>query len=137
MSDPEVHGQPSAETIDRLRPVLIADDDADLRSLMREFLGRLGLTVLEAANGLEALWAVKQQRPRVVMVDLTMPRLGGLDTIRHIRNYDRSIRVVAITGGVSEEAEVSLQDWGVPILRKPLSLHAIVAAVSTTGASER
>ncbi len=58
--------------------VLVADDEEDLRSMVSEFLSESGYEVLVAANGLESLLHVKRARPSVVLLDLNMPRLGGL-----------------------------------------------------------
>src|SRR6266566_5188654 len=58
--------------------VLIADDDADVREVLVESFRDAGFDVLQAANGLEALLCVKRDRPDAVVLDLMMPRLGGV-----------------------------------------------------------
>src|SRR5207244_10599977 len=64
------------------RPALVVDDDPEARKVLKDFLRLRGLAVLEARNGLEALLSVKQHRPGVVVLDLNMPRLGGLETLK-------------------------------------------------------
>src|SRR3989442_9683778 len=79
------------------RPALVVDDDPEARKVLKDFLRLRGLAVLEARNGLEALLSVKQHRPGVVVLDLNMPRLGGLETLKRIRPFDPTIRVAVVT----------------------------------------
>jgi CheY-like chemotaxis protein len=106
-------------------PVLVVDDEPEVRAVVREYLTLAGREVLEAGNGLEALWVVKHQRPPVVLLDLSMPRLGGLETIRHIRKFDPSIQVVVVTGQLSPDAAARLDELGVSVIAKPLPLTAL------------
>ena len=69
----------------RGRTVLIADDDPEIRGLIGEYLQSNGYEVLEAENGLEAVLHVERSRPNIVILDLMMPRLGGLDALKRIR----------------------------------------------------
>ena len=62
--------------------ILVVDDDRDVRETVVEFLRGEGFDVVEAANGLEALVQVKRARPSGIVLDLLMPRLGGLDAIK-------------------------------------------------------
>jgi CheY-like chemotaxis protein len=112
------------------RPILVADDEPEIRSLLEEYLTGLGHEVVTAGNGLEALWSVKHRAPAVVLLDLEMPRLGGLDAIKHIRKFDASIRIVVVTGHLSHDAAVKLRELGVPIVPKPLDLDVVGRVVS-------
>jgi DNA-binding NtrC family response regulator len=85
------------------RRVLVADDDAAVRELVAENLAREGYEVLQAANGLETLRHVKRARPAAVVLDLGMPRLGGLDALRLISAFDPAIAVVVVTGETDPE----------------------------------
>jgi DNA-binding response OmpR family regulator len=59
------------------RTVLVVDDDAKLRSLLKDFLQGEHWQVRTAADGLEALAAVRAQRPSIIILDLMMPKLDG------------------------------------------------------------
>src|SRR5207302_9975363 len=67
------------------------------------FPTRRSSDLVEAANGLEALLQVKRSRPAGVVLDLLMPRLGGLDALKRIRTFDPAIRIVVITGSPDPE----------------------------------
>lgn len=112
------------------RPVLVADDEDEFRSVLREYLEQCGHEVLEAANGLEALWAIKHKRCAVVVLDLSMPRLGGLDVIPQIQKFDPSICIIVVTAHATGEIVARLEKLGVPVLSKPVALRPLGALVA-------
>ena len=60
-----------------------------------------------------------------MLLDLSMPRLGGLETIRHIRKFDPAIRIVVVTGNLSKTDAPHLKESGVVVILKPLALSAL------------
>src|SRR5438309_9534250 len=80
------------------KKVLVVDDDQDMRAAVAEFLNMQGFEVVEASNGLEALLQVKRLRPYGVVLDIMMPRLGGLQALQHIHAFDPHITVVVVSG---------------------------------------
>ena len=80
--------------------VLIADDVASLRVLWRTFLAEDPEieVVGEAADGVEAIEAARQERPDVMLLDLSMPRLDGLEVIRTLRAEIPEIQIVVASG---------------------------------------
>jgi len=110
--------------------VLVVDDDRDVREAIGELLETEGFDVVEAANGLEALLQVKRSRPAAVVLDLMMPRLGGLDAIKRIRAFDRAIKIVVVTGSPDPELARQARALGaVAVLAKPLSTPDLFAAL--------
>lgn len=110
--------------------VVIADDDSNVRELLAEYLGHHGWEVFEAVNGLDALLHVKRQRPRAVLLDLQMPRLGGIDTLKRIRVFDPTITVVIVSGNVDAELRRQAETLGATsVLHKPVDLRAVLAAL--------
>ena len=105
--------------------VLIVEDDQQLRGMLAHYATSVGCRAWEAANGLEALWVVKHERPSLVLLDLTMPRLDGFETIRHIRKFDPSIRIVIITGDGGEATRRRVQELGLELVLKPFRLNEL------------
>lgn len=102
------------------RCVLIADDDTEIRQLVAEYLGAHGFETVEAANGLEALLCVKRRRPDAVVLDLNMPRLGGLEALKRIRAFAPSTRVVVYSGTLQPDVERQALELGAAaVLAKP------------------
>lgn len=79
--------------------VLIAEDNAVNRELLRELLELRGCTVLEACDGQEALQMIEQTQPELLLLDIGMPVMDGFAVIRRIRENPRlaKLRVVAVT----------------------------------------
>lgn len=110
--------------------VVVADDDDDVRAMLAEYLTTRGADVLQAANGLEALLHVKRGRPQAVVIDLQMPRLGGLEAIPRIRAFDPSIAIVIASGMLDADVERKAMSLGVrAVLPKPVMLPDLARAL--------
>ncbi|MCC6037164.1 MAG: response regulator [Armatimonadetes bacterium] len=77
--------------------VLIADDAAFIRMKLKKVLEDLGLEVIEAANGAEAVQKFKEQNPNLVLLDITMPEMDGLKALQVIMETDSSAQVVMVS----------------------------------------
>lgn len=111
--------------------VLVADDDAEMREIVAEYLAGQGFDVLEAANGLEALLCVKREQPQAVVLDINMPRLGGLEALKHIHAFSPATRVVVYSGAVEPEVERLARAGGaVAVFSKPGVLEDLRLAVT-------
>lgn len=112
------------------RRVVIADDDGEVREVLAEYLGRHGWQVFEAVNGLEALLHVKRQSPHAVLLDLRMPRLGGIETMKRIRTFDPTITVVVVSGSIDDEVRLQAERIGAAaVLDKPVDLPSVLKAL--------
>lgn len=110
--------------------VLVVDDDDELRAAVADYLEAHGFAPLLATNGLEALLHVKRNRPAAVVMDLMMPRLGGLDALKRMRAFDPSMTVVIATGTPDPALhERALAMGARAVLQKPFALAAMLAAL--------
>jgi signal transduction histidine kinase/CheY-like chemotaxis protein len=100
--------------------VLVADDDRAVRGVCRAMLEEMGLRVLEAADGQEAVDVYRDRIEEIdlAMLDITMPRMDGFQAMMAIRKMDPGARVLLSTGNVEPAEEVEAV-WGVPLLPKP------------------
>ena len=111
--------------------VLIVDDDRDVRDVLGESFRLAGFDVLEAANGLEALLHVKRERPDAVVLDLMMPRLGGVEALKRIRSYNPGIRVLVVTGNIDPELQRQATAAGAAgVFTKPVPASTLIAALA-------
>ena len=78
---------------------MVADDSDDIRELLRVQLTQLGYRVVEAADGREAVEAVRKERPALILMDMTMPVLDGFEATRLIRRIEgaRGVVILAYT----------------------------------------
>jgi CheY-like chemotaxis protein len=112
------------------RRVLIADDDEEIRELVVEYLAGQGLEILQATNGLEALLCVKRERPHGILLDINMPRLGGVEALKRIRSFAPSTRVVIYSGTLEQEVERQALALGaVAVFAKPAALDDLRLAL--------
>lgn len=110
--------------------VLVADDEPDIRETLREYLTLRGYEVLEAGNGLEVLLQVKHERPGAIVLDLRMPRLGGIEALKRIRVFDPGINVVVLTAETEPEVLKQARGSGArAVLAKPVNLSRLLAAL--------
>jgi len=80
------------------RYVLVVDDEADLLEIVTDRLEGEGYHVLTARDGIEALERVRATRPACIILDLKMPRLGGLDALLELRREAPEAHVIVLTG---------------------------------------
>ena len=103
--------------------VLVVDDDDGIRDSLTCFLDSEGHHCQTARNGLEALEALDNYTPDVVVADINMPQMSGVELIKHIRcdHPNKKIAVILITGG-NNNGDVSPQTVGGPatIIKKPI-----------------
>jgi CheY-like chemotaxis protein len=78
--------------------ILIIDDETDLRELMKEVLEEEGYQVFCAANGADGIQLNEEMNPDVILLDLRMPEMDGIETLRNIRKTDGTVNVVILTG---------------------------------------
>lgn len=78
------------------KKVLIIDDQAGIRALLREVFSVFGFEVLEAQTGIEGLEKL-EKRPDIILLDMKMPGLSGIDTLRRLRKINDTVPVILVT----------------------------------------
>ncbi len=114
------------------KKVLVVDDEAPVARLIREVLEGEGFTVITAANGAQGLALAASQKPDVVVLDLHMPTMDGLEALKTLRDDPRarSLPVIILTD--REDFGSALEGWNSgahSCLRKPLQMESLVAEV--------
>jgi CheY-like chemotaxis protein len=125
-------------TATRAMTAVVVDDDAEIRDIIGEYLVERGFAVTQAGDGLEALLQVKRTRPDLIVLDLMMPRLGGIDALAHIRKQLPDVAVIVLTGTPDDALRGRVVALGAAaLLPKPLDLDLlgmIIGTVTTLGA---
>lgn len=120
MPTPLLPSDPSAARI------VIADDHTLFREALRLVLSAEGFSVVgEACDGDDAVRCVVEHRPDVLLLDLQMPRAGGLDALRQLKSGNTGVRTVILTAAISNEevvAAVTLGAYGVALKDMPSPL---------------
>jgi signal transduction histidine kinase/CheY-like chemotaxis protein len=113
--------------------ILLVEDEEIVRSATRDVLTELGCEVSTAEDGAEAIsiYGARGGEVDVVLMDLMMPRMNGVDCLRALRKIDPDVRVVAMTGSGPENVIRRLMEEGpVPLLRKPYSWAELSGAIA-------
>lgn len=117
--------------------ILVVDDDAQMRAMITQMLSREGYTVVTAENGKDALVRYRQHRADLVLLDILMPEMDGIEATMHLKREFPQIRILAMSGGrraLSPEFNLnSAQVLGVnATLAKPFTREQLLQAVKST-----
>jgi len=107
--------------------LLIIDDDEVVRASLAAYLEDSGFSVLQASNGLQGLQTFEQNKPDLVICDLRMPQVGGLELIRQVTSLAPETPVIVVSGaGVMSDAVEALRLGAADYLIKPLEDLAVL-----------
>lgn len=107
--------------------ILLADDDPKIRELLRLYFAKEGFQVEEAADGAETIVKVQQLKPSLLILDLMMPVLDGLETCRQLRKFSRVPIIMLTACGEDEERILGLDTGADDYIPKPFNPREVVA----------
>jgi two-component system KDP operon response regulator KdpE len=109
--------------------VLVVDDEPQIRRFLETGLAGRGFTVLMAADGVKALDMVVTESPDVIILDLAMPRLDGLEVIRRVREWSE-VPIIVLSVRDDDPGKVEALDLGADdYLTKPFSMNELLARI--------
>ncbi|HEX2712365.1 MAG TPA: response regulator, partial [Candidatus Acidoferrales bacterium] len=109
--------------------ILVVDDEPQIRRVMRTTLTGSGYAVTEARSGEEALESVLREHPDLILLDMNMPGMGGLEACREIRNRS-DVPVIMLTVRNTEKDKVRALDAGADdYVVKPFSMEELLARI--------
>ena len=112
--------------------ILIVDDSSMSRRIVRGILESAGHEVAEAADGLAALERYSLDRPDIVLLDLVMDGMYGLDVLQKLREIDGQARVIVATADVqSSTREMAEQSGSVGFVTKPIKTDILLGVVNS------
>jgi DNA-binding response OmpR family regulator len=113
--------------------ILIIEDEVDVRKVVRKFLETKGYEVLEADNGAMGLDIFHRERVDLVITDIIMPQMEGLETIQKLRRHSPDVKIIAVSGGgrVGPDNYLNLaKKFGASsTLEKPFDMKQLVQTV--------
>ncbi len=110
--------------------VLLVDDEVDFVNTLAQRLKMRELIVDTVYDGEQALSFIKKIEPDVIVLDLKMPGLHGIEVLREVKNLKPNIQVIILTGhGTDKDEEEARQFGGFDFLRKPADIDLLVAKI--------
>lgn len=115
---------------DTICTILTVDDELGIDSFFYEFFTLRNFKVLTASSGKEAIRLVKKEQPRIVLLDIKMRGMDGVATLQKIKEIDKDVIVIMVTGVKDEETVKSSLSLGADdYITKPLSLEYLEKVV--------
>ncbi len=111
--------------------ILVVDDEPSIVQSMKGLLSDEGFEVLTASNGYEALQMIDNESPDLILLDIWMPGIDGLETLKEIKTSNPFIQVIIITGHGNIETAVKATKLGAfDLIEKPLSFDKTIVAIN-------
>lgn len=111
--------------------ILIVDDEAYIRKTLKDILTDEGFEVTTAANGYEALKSLEKNHPDLALLDIWMPGIDGIETLKEIKRIAPELPVVMITGHGTIDTAVSATKFGAyDFIEKPLSIDKVIITIN-------
>lgn len=106
--------------------ILVIDDSGYQRSVIRQLLESDKHEVIEAPDGIEGLAAAKRERPALILTDIVMPKMQGMEFLQKMKDENVGIPVVVVTADIQESTLKQCQNLGaVGLVNKPLKGTAV------------
>lgn len=111
--------------------LLVVDDEVHIRAAMVKALSLVGYEVDEAVSGQQALAMLQADSYDLVVLDIVMPGMGGLDVLRQVHQIRPDVSIIILTGNATlESAIAAVKSAAVDYLLKPASIHEIIDAIT-------
>lgn len=106
-----------------MEKILVVDDEQIVCNMLKKFLTKKGYEVITVLSGEEAIKKVKEERPRVVLLDIRMPGMDGIETLKRIRKIDEKVGIIMITAVKDDEIGRGCMELGAyDYITKPFGL---------------
>ncbi len=111
------------------KTILVVDDKANIRALLRDYLTEENFRVIVAENGQQALYTARQEKPDLVLLDIMMPKMDGYEFLRAFRK-EQSVPVILLTARLEEMDKVLGLELGADdYITKPFGMRELVARI--------
>ena len=110
--------------------LLIVDDESDVLDFAASFFRKRKVDVLTASSGEEALEVINREDPAAMLLDIKMEGMDGIETLKRIKEFNKEIKVIMVTGRDDEETMRQTQEMGAyGYIHKPLKLDELEKVV--------
>ena len=106
--------------------LLIVDDETDIREFAKRFFSKRNINVFTASGGGEALELIEKEKPNLVLLDINMEQMTGLEVLKRLREKNDQTKVIMVTGVNDQNVVKEISDLGIEgYIHKPLILEEL------------
>lgn len=109
--------------------VMIVDDELEFATTLQERLEIRGFEAVVAGCAGEALTLVRKYRPHVVLLDLKMPDMSGIDVLSEIKEFDPGIEVIILTGHGGADRQIGMAEGAFDYIMKPVEIKELISKI--------
>ena len=114
------------------KKILVVDDERAICNMLKKFLTKSGYDASTALSGKEAIKRVKKEKPHIVLLDIRMPEMDGIKTLKKIKEIDKEVGIVMITAVKEDETGRKCLELGAyDYITKPLDLDYLETVLLT------
>jgi len=112
--------------------MLVVDDEIDICDFVKNFFEERNYTVFTALNGSEALRIARKEKPNLILLDIKMKEMDGIETLKKVREFDKDVKVLMVTAMEDQKNMIAARKLGAcEYITKPLVLEDLEAKVSS------
>ena len=113
-----------------MKKILVVDDEIDVCDFVKHFFEERNFRVFTALNGTDAIMLVRKEKPGIILLDIRMKGMDGIETLRRIREIDKKVKVIMVTAvDDSEKMNVADNLGASQYVTKPLVLEELESVV--------
>ena len=110
--------------------LLVIDDDKDTCEFLKEFFEARKCSVFTAHSGEDGLLVMKKKKPDIILLDIRMKGMNGIEVLKEVKAYDKNIKVIIVTVASDEKTRQEAQQYGADdFLKKPLNTEYLEGTV--------
>lgn len=115
------------DKLDNKIKVFVVDDEEDTREYIKSHFKRRGYLMFTAGSAEEALPIIKEENPNIMLLDMNLPKMNGIELLKLVRQFNPTIKVILISGSEMDPANDSqIKELDVlDVVRKPVSFEAL------------
>jgi two-component system, response regulator, stage 0 sporulation protein F len=111
--------------------ILVIEDLEDIRDLLEVFFKKRGFEVIQADRGVPGVALARREKPQVVLVDMRLPDIDGLEVLRRLKKFDGTTKIFLLSGFYAEDAErEALSEGATACLKKSSGMENVVNVIS-------
>lgn len=112
--------------------ILVVDDERDVCEVIAHYLGKRGHKVITANNAREAIFKLLSEKPTLILLDIRMPEIDGIECLRIIKILDKEVPVIMVSAVTDlDKAREAMELGAMDYLAKPLGFEALEMAINT------